>query len=89
LTAVGLAYLIADDADFNKKSQRVTLNTQGFTKAHVDLLVKSLNDNWNLECVDYKTGRGYVISIPRKSLPILQKFCGPHMPVMMLHKIGL
>jgi hypothetical protein len=89
LTPIGLAFLISDDGDFNKKSQRVTLNTQGFTQEEVNLLGKTLNDNWNLECVVYKTGKGCIISIPRKSLPILQKICAPKMPPMMLYKIGL
>jgi len=89
LTPIGLAFLICDDGDYNKKSHRVTLNTQGFTKEEVDLLAKALNDNWDLECVVYQTGKGFIISIPRKSLPILQKICAPKMPPMMLYKIGL
>jgi hypothetical protein len=49
-----MAFLICDDGDYNKKSQRVTLNTQGFSKEEVDLLAKVMNSNWDLECVVVK-----------------------------------
>lgn len=89
LTPIGLAFLICDDGDYNKKSQRVTLNTQSFTKEEVDLLAKAMNSHWDLECVVYQTSKGFIISIPKKSLHILQKICAPKMPPMMLYKIGL
>jgi hypothetical protein len=89
LTPLGLAFWISDDGDFNKKSQRVALNTQGFTKEEVNLLAKTLNDNWDLECVVYSNSGGFIISIPKKSLPILHKLCEPHIPPMMRYKLGL
>jgi ABC-type transport system involved in multi-copper enzyme maturation permease subunit len=90
LTPLGLAYWICDDGCFCKSTHRVILCTHSFTKEEVELLAKTLNEKWDLNCVVYKhTSSGYIISIPRKSLPILHNLCGPHMPAMMRHKIGL
>jgi hypothetical protein len=89
LTPLGLAYWIFDDGGFDKSSQRVTLNTQSFTLAEVNLLAKTLNDKWDLKCTIYKNKNGFVIVITRKSLPILKDLLKDITPPMMLHKIGL
>jgi hypothetical protein len=89
LTALALAYWIADDGCFCKTHHVVTLNTQGFTKEEVELLIIDLNNKWNLECTINKSKNGFLIRIPRKSLPILQGLLKDHMPPMMLYKIGL
>lgn len=89
LTVLALVYWICDDGSFDKSKQRVILNTQSFTLAEVNLLAKTLNDKWGLECTISKSKDGFVIVITRKSLPILQSLLKDIMPGMMLYKIGL
>lgn len=90
LTALVLAYWICDDGTLEKSTNRIVLCTHSFTKEEVELLAKTLNSKWDLKCVVYKhTSGGYIISIPRKSVPILQGLLKDIMPPMMLYKIGL
>jgi hypothetical protein len=89
LTPLGLAYWLCDDGTFCKSTHRVHLCTESFTLAEVNLLVKTINDKWNLNCHKVTRGSGYRVVISRKSLPILQSLLKDIMPSMMLHKIGL
>jgi hypothetical protein len=89
LTPLSLAYWLSDDGSLHKLMRYVVLCTNSFTLAEVNLLADALNSKWDLKCYVNKHTSGYIIVIPRKSVPILQKFCGPHMPRMMKHKIGL
>jgi hypothetical protein len=89
LTPLGLAYWLCDDGTFCKSTHRVHLCTESFTLAEVNLLVKTINDKWNLKCHKVTRGSGYRIVISRESLPILQSLLKDIMPSMMLHKIGL
>jgi len=88
LTPLSLSYWIADDGSFHKINQVVTLSTHSFTLDEVNLLVDVLN-KWDLNCRVNKYKNAYVITIPFKSLPVLQKLLKPHMPSMMQYKIGL
>lgn len=87
-TPLSLSYWIADDGNFNKINKVVTLATHSFSLDEVSLLVGVLN-KWDLKCRVHKDKNGYVITIPFKSLPVLQKLLKPHMPSMMQYKIGL
>lgn len=89
LTPLSLAYWIGDDGSFHKSNRCVTLNTQSFTLEEVNLLAKTLNDKWNLNCAVHKSRDGFTIYIGSKSLIILQDLLKNIMPPMMLHKIGL
>jgi len=89
LTALSLAYWISDDGSFDQRDHCVDLHTEGFTLADVNLLIKTLNDKWDLKCTINKSGKGHKIRIPRKSLPILKDLLKDIMPPMMMHKIGL
>nr|YP_008081994.1 LAGLIDADG endonuclease family protein [Rhizoctonia solani]AGK45370.1 LAGLIDADG endonuclease family protein [Rhizoctonia solani] len=88
LTPLSLAYWLCDDGTFHKTDQAVTLCTNGFTKAEVEHLAKSLNDKWQLKYT-LSYNKGHQIRIAKKSLPILQTLLKDVMPPMMLHKIGL
>jgi len=87
-TPLSLAYLVADDGGFCKSTKRIRLSTNSFTLEEVNLLVAILNNRWNLNCAVYNNN-GHVISIPAKSLPVVQTLLSPVMPSVMLHKIGL
>lgn len=89
LTVFSLAYWLCDDGSFCKSTHRVYFCTESFSLAEVNLLVKVLNDKWNLNCHRASRGSGYRIIIPRKSLSLLQELLKGIMPPMMLHKIGL
>jgi len=89
LTPSSLAYWLADDGTFSKLYSCVILCTNSYTLEEVNLLVKILNDKWDLKCTINKDGKGFRIRIPSKSLPVLQELLKDKMPSMMLHKIGL
>lgn len=89
LSPLGLAYWICEDGTFEKSSQRVILCTESFAIDEVEVLIRVLNSKWDLNSYKSKRGASYRIAIPRKSLPIMQNLCKLHMPVMMMHKIGL
>ena len=89
LTALSLAYWIADDGSWNKIGRYVTLSVNSFTIEEVELLIAVLNSKFNLRCYKVKSGKGYKIVIPSYSVPVLQKLLLPHIPPMMQYKIGL
>ena len=89
MTPLALAYWIADDGGFCQTRQRLTLATHSFTVKDVELLSKILNEKFTLECAVHKHCKHHVITMPAKSLPVLQELLAPHMPSAMRHKIGL
>lgn len=88
LTPVSLAYWICDDGSFNRVGRYVTLCTDSFTLAEVELLIKVLNTKFNLIAYKVKNNNNHRIVISTLSLSTLQDLILPHMPPMMLHKIG-
>lgn len=89
LTPLSLAYWLSDDGSFDKRSGAILLHTQGFTLEQVQLLVKTLNEKFDLRSSINKSRLAFTIRISSKSLANLQKLLTPHMPNMMLYKIGL
>lgn len=89
LTPIGLAYWICDDGLWDKHCRRVVLCTDSFTLKEVNLLIKVLNDKFDLKCFLYNNGTGFRIIIPPYSISALQTLLAPVMPAMMRHKINL
>lgn len=89
LTLPGLAYWICDDGNFDKSSGKIVLYTNGFNFEEVTLLAKTLTDKFNLKCTLNKNHGNFVIRISPDSVPLLKNLLAPHMPSMMLSKIGL
>ena len=87
LTPLGLCYWICDDGSF--KNNGVILHTQSFSNEKVNLLVRTLNDKFNLKCTIYQDRGKDVIRISSKSLPELQNLLKDLLPPMMKYKIGL
>lgn len=56
LTPVGLAYWFSDDGYFHKASGGLYLSTNSFSLAEIELLVKVLNKNFDLDCKAQKCG---------------------------------
>jgi hypothetical protein len=89
LKPLGLCYWICDDGTFHKKQGYTAISTHSFSLAEVNLLIKALNDKWDLKCTINRQGEAFFIRIPKKSVPILQSLLKDIMPPMMLYKIGL
>lgn len=68
ITEASLAYLICDDGSFYKPHRVITISTQSFSLNEVNLLVKVLNDKFNLNCTINKSGSNYKIRISAKSV---------------------
>ena len=82
-------YWVADDGGFCKRSRTLTFATNSYTFEEVNLLAQVLNNKWKLDCSVYKQNSGFIIRTSAKSLPVLQALLAPHMPPMMMYKIGL
>jgi hypothetical protein len=54
-TTKSLAYLICDDGSFDKSTKTVVLCTDSFTMKEVELLIKTLNDKWDLDSYKKKS----------------------------------
>jgi len=78
-----------DDGSFKKSERAIILCTEGFSLKEVELLVGVLTHKFNLKCTINKAGKGANIRISPKTIPILQALLKPHMPSMMLYKLGL
>jgi hypothetical protein len=50
LTPVGLAYWFSDDNYFHKVLDGLYLSTNSFSLVEIELLVKVLNKNFDLDC---------------------------------------
>jgi hypothetical protein len=85
LTPLGLAYWIADDGSWDHSTLR--LYTNGYTLEEVNLLAKTLTDNFNLICTIIKDEDRHTIRIACKSVSCLQTLLTPIMPPMMKYKI--
>ena len=57
-TTKSLAYLICDDGSFDKSTKTVVLCTDSFTMKEVELLIKTLNDKWDLDSYKKKASNG-------------------------------
>jgi hypothetical protein len=89
LTPLSLCYWICDDGSFCKRYRIITLATQSFTQAEVELLIKVLTDKFGLKCTINRSGDAFKIRISAESLHVVQSLLSPVMPSMMKHKIGL
>lgn len=89
LTPRGLAYWIADDGSWNKVSKYVTLCTDSYSLAEVEILIEVINTKFNLKCYKVKSNNNYRIIIPAYSIPKLHELLAIYMPPMMKYRIGL
>lgn len=73
LTPISLAYWFMDDGSIkNKQSKGIILNTQGFTKDEVNLLINILINKFNLIAKLRKQKEGFQIYISGKSYDLLK-----------------
>jgi len=87
---LSLAYWISDDGYW--LSNGVHICTESFTLTELKLLVKILEEKFDLKCTIYSRDSrdsGFRIRISSQSIAELQKVLAPIMPSMMRYKIGL
>lgn len=92
LTPLALAYSIMDDGSLHKDNG-LYLCTNAFTLEEVELLIKVLKDNFNLNATYHKYKAKdcfqYMIYISAKDLSKVQELVSKHIIPSMLYKIGL
>lgn len=93
LTPLGLAHWIMQDGSFHKVSKGIVLCTDSFTKEEVLLLLKVLQEKFNLKCtiqkVPNKSLNKFIIYINAKSISVLQELTKSYFNSSILDKLGL
>lgn len=88
LTPVVLAYWYMDDGSIkSKESKGMILNTHAFSLKEVELLVKSLQNKFNIEAKPRKQKDGYQIYISGHSYESFSSLILPYMHPTMLYKV--
>ncbi len=88
LTPRAFAYWFMDDGSIkSKQSKGVILNTQGFSKQDVLVLVKAVESVFNLEAKTRKQKEGYQIYISGRSYEKFKDLVLPHILPEMKYKI--
>jgi hypothetical protein len=83
LTPIALAVWVCDDGTYNGG---LILQTNSYTLSDVELLVRTLQANFNLTAwIRFEKGAP-IIYIPKSELPKLRAIISPHMPARMLYK---
>lgn len=85
LTPAGLAYWAMDDGA--KLGSGFTLCTDSYSLTDVELLIKALNDNFNLKCTIHKSKNNYRIYILSKSVDKFKDLVSPYFHDSMKYKL--
>ena len=86
LTPLALAIWIKDDGTV--KSSGLKIATQIFTKQEVELLVKALENKFNIKSSLHKNNANYQLYIKAESMPLLKKLVLPYVVPSMHYKLG-
>jgi len=88
LTPIGLAYWAMDDGNKNKKN--FYLNTDSLSLDEVQLLIKVLKDNFDLDCTFHVKRKGqYRIFIQVKSMDRFRSLVYPYFHPSMYYKLKI
>lgn len=86
LTPAGLAYWAMDDGEKNKDN--FVLCTDSYSLSEIELLIKVLKDNFNINCSFHMIREGqYRINIRKDSMEIFREVVLPHFHESMLYKL--
>jgi hypothetical protein len=86
LTPVGLAYWAMDDG--SKHENGFHLNTDSYTLSEVELLIKVLKENFDLNCTSHKRSKDrYRIYIKVDSMNKFRSLVTPHFHSSMMYKL--
>lgn len=86
LTPLALAIWIMDDGTFKSPGLRIATNC--FTKQEVELLVKALENKFNIKSSLQKNNANYQLYIKAESMPLLKKLVLPYVVPSMHYKLG-
>ena len=88
LTSQGLAYWAMDDG--GKSRNNFYLNTDSYTLSEVELLIKVLKDNFDLNCTYHKRGEDrYRIYIKSDSMDKFRCLVTPYFHESMMYKLAV
>lgn len=86
LTPLALAIWIMVDGTFKSPGLRIATNC--FTKQEVELLVKALENKFNIKSSLQKNNANYQLYIKAESMPLLKKLVLPYVVPSMHYKLG-
>ena len=86
LTPLAIAIWIMGDGHF--KSPGLIIATNCFTKQEVELLVKALENKFNIKSSLQKNNANYQLYIKAESMPLLKKLVLPYVVPSMHYKLG-
>ena len=89
LTPISLAFWIQDDGSYHIRDHTLTLYTNSFSEAEVDLLIEALQKKFGLKCRKEKKGVRFVIIILTSSMDRVRELVLEHMDKSMLFKLGV
>ena len=87
LTPLALAIWIMDVGTFKSPGLRIASNC--FTKQEVELLVKALENKFNIKSSLHKNNANYQLYIKSESMPLLKKLVLPYVVPSMRYKLGI
>jgi hypothetical protein len=85
LTARSLAYWAMDDGA--KKNNSFIFCTHSYSLSEVELLIKVLKQNFNLDCTYHKSKDQYAIYIKSNSIDIFRALVSPYFHESMMYKL--
>ena len=87
LTPLALAVWIQDDGNWHGYGVRIATNC--FLLAEIKLLIKALENNFNLKCSIHKNRKTYQIYIKAESITLLRNLVLPYFDESMYYKLGI
>jgi hypothetical protein len=75
--------------DGSRQNEGLNLSVYAFTSSDIDLLIKALNFNFNVEITLHKTDKGYRIYINKSSTNILKPIVLEYFVPSIKYKMGL
>jgi hypothetical protein len=81
----------APDGHFEKNTGGITIYTDSYTPAEVELLQSILLDKYGIKTSHYNNGHGkeqYIIRIPKREVPKLQALVKPYIAASMAYRVA-
>jgi hypothetical protein len=75
--------------DGSKQNEGIHLSVYAFSTSDVELLIKALDERYNLECSIHNTDKGPRIYVNKNSMKILRPLVSNYILPSMKYKIGL
>jgi|SRR5882672_1992726 len=90
MNAIGLAYLIMTDGNFDKGRNRVRIYTNSYTKEEIEIIALAINKKLGIYTgVLHDRKNQWILTIGAKYLNLLRDNVSKHFHKSMLYRIGL